>query len=152
MTIVNTWLRNIIDETAQLFSTDPKTPCLCELKWTLKTALVLRDLSEHNLAEQENVGRSESNPSLAKYCLLYDTDRDIEIRLNHYYQPNYELDSVHNHKWKFVSLLLRGSVDHYVFPPEALTLTRCLRSNTTRVTYTLCLNLSVIASSPRRRV
>jgi hypothetical protein len=72
-------------------------------------------LSGEYRGEHSLVGRSERNPLLTKYCLWYDCDSDIEVRLNHYPREGYSLDSLHNHKWKFASLVLSGAVDHYVF-------------------------------------
>lgn len=59
-------------------------------------------------------GRSERNPMLIKLCLAYDSEADVEIRLNYYYKNSYVHDSWHNHRWSFWSSLLCGSAVHRV--------------------------------------
>lgn len=65
--------------------------------------------------DSELVRRSERNPLLTKYCLWYDSEIDVEVRLNHYHRAAYSVDSAHDHKWKFVSLILSGAVDHFLY-------------------------------------
>lgn len=75
----------------------------------------LRHLAARALINPTLVARSEANPVLRKYCLAYDKEYNIEIRLNHYYLDAYSLDSIHDHKWPFASKVLSGTIDHMLF-------------------------------------
>jgi hypothetical protein len=111
------WLYCALKESHHAFT--QKAPLvLSSLTWPTDAKTVLRSMRRADIDLVGGAARSECNPFLTKYCLLYDEASDIEIRINHYYRHKYEIDSVHNHKWKFLSLLLRGRVDHYIFPIE----------------------------------